>query len=1093
MRPVVLAACLSFLICPLIGHAADEGQITISVTDSATKAAVVRARVLLEGPLLTSEFTGVDGTSVFRDAPSGIYTVRVGKAGYSTVTSAQFEVLEGRSILVDVSLTKSAAVKTLGTVMVKSTSTNSATSVSDTSSNRKLSDSLTDALGSLSGVSISTDPSSSDATETVSLEGHSAAQTALTLDSIPLNAPGAIADLRHINTDLFAGASVRFNPTAGALGGGVNFRTLDATLTWQGRFSTTVGSYSKASTVFSEQGSLGGLGLVFVHAIRGGDNPLDGVKYLDTSGLDYIHAGAEQAEGDLVKLRARLGSAQTLTGLYMSSNNYRDILCTDFSGPLPCGFGPGNSNYRHFAFGSLTDNALIGLTILQLAIFGTDSSVNHDLLNRFVGGVAYPFGDERRQRTRGAVLNAQLPSHERHTFSIQLAATNSTENLVPFSASTPPFTMNQGSKSYWLASLTDTIKANLKLTLGERIGVASFARGSTSLIGGVNAQWTPAADDSYSGSFDIGQSDRGPLRVGVLTDAAALRFNCSAGVGFGNGPGDASGPASSSSARVSWQHRIGSGQITTMLYRQIQNDTLVDTLVNGSALPPTYFPPGYFSTAQQIFQTQGGCGAVGASFGPANVYINQPIGGVRRLYQGLQISGGFPLGRDLLVQPYYDAQQVTTLSHDPRLDNPLSVVLTDVQVPSVPMHRAGVTLDYHAPNSVVEWLARAQDVSVNNAQNLPAYATVDAGVSINFDHGTLVVAGTNLFAAHAGDFATPQNAVPLATVGGAELPTLAQPLAPHQVTVTYAVKFGANAYVASISGAREANALDTTATKRFLALLAPLPTVPPAHPFEVDATRPSCRPDAARAAVLALDGLKAYVAAVEATKTPAGYPDSAPVSAPAVPGFAVAYHRTDTSYALELTRLDLKSLRSFAACAPVSAGTVEQAQALHLYVPESTALYQHPLAYSPAVGLYIVRRPAQTGQEQFRLYKLPSKPPAQPFAVQPSSRCASDQQPMAEKLLSPLAQFVTAYETSKATSPQPAGWTVTPHTTATSYWLELRLTDFSNLAAVLTCGHVSTGSAAEVRAAGYDGAQPPSLNYAPSLGLYLVRPQRHAP
>ena len=70
-------------------------------------------------------------------------------------------------------------------------------------------------------------------------------QTGITLDGIPLGAPGAATDLRRINTDLFAGASTSFGPQAGSLAGTVNFRTLQPTQTWQSRLSTSYGTFDR--------------------------------------------------------------------------------------------------------------------------------------------------------------------------------------------------------------------------------------------------------------------------------------------------------------------------------------------------------------------------------------------------------------------------------------------------------------------------------------------------------------------------------------------------------------------------------------------------------------------------------------------------------------------------------------------------------------------------------------------------------------------------------------------------------------------------------------------------------------------------------
>ena len=83
----------------------------------------------------------------------------------------------------------------------------------------------------------------------------------------------------------------------------------------------------------------------------------------------------------------------------------------------------------------------------------------------------------------------------------------------------------------------------------------------------------------------------------------------------------------------------------------------------------------------------------------------------------------------------------------------------------MPLQKAGIVLDYKAPNSMFEWLADAQHVGANNPNNLPAYTTFDAGVTAQLTRGTLTFAATNITNAYAGVFASPANAVPFTTAG----------------------------------------------------------------------------------------------------------------------------------------------------------------------------------------------------------------------------------------------------------------------------------------------------------------------------------------
>ncbi len=1099
---VVAAVLASFIYMGACAPAAADqtGTITITVVDNATQTPLGLARVLLDGPVITSELSSPDGKVVFTDVPSGIYRARVVKSGYNPVTSAQFEVLEGGGVTVSVALVKP-AVRSLGTVTVRSTAVVSSNTVNENSAVRKLSDTLTDALGKLSGVTISSDPNgSSDAQVTVSLEGHDPSQTGLTLDGVPLNAPGVAGDLRSINTDLFSSASVNFGPSAGSLGGSVGFRSVEPTLTWQGKLTTSVGTYGNLAGIFSLSGTAGRVGVALTQASRGAYSPLNDQTYLDASGLDYLHNGASQTGGTLLKLRAPLGAAQTISATYVSTNGYDDLLCTRFTGPVPCGYGPGNFSDRHLTLATLTDTALLGSVGLQFSLFGTDSTYNRDLLNRFVAGIPAPFGTVTDSRSRGASLNAMLPSRERHTLSIQATTTHASIDTAGVLSSSSPFSNASSFSDYSTVQLSDKINSSPKLTLGARLGMSFSPQTSNSIIGGASATWTPTSYDTYVGSVDIGGAGAGLSRAVPLTDPASLRFDCNAGAGYGAGPGDQPGPTSSTSYRLTYQRRIKTGQLSITLYQQLQNDVLLNTLVNGSVLPPAYFPPGYFPLAQAIYQSTSGCG-VALPFGPTNLYITQPVANVRRVYQGAQFTGGFRIGQNLVAEPYYNITETIANSTDPRIDNPYSLVISGVQVPNIPMHRGGLTLDYKAPHSAVEGLLNGNFVSANNANNLPGYVTADAGVAMTMTKGTVTVAMTNIFNKYGYDFASPANSVPLETAGGSLVPTVARPLSPRQLSVTYTVKLGnvpqsnltptllAQTSQGPGGGGPRGGGQGPGGAGGFLASLPALSNASPANPLDPDTTRQSCTSDNAKSVKPVLDQIKAYVAAVEAAKTASGYPDAAPAGAPAIDGINVAYHKTAASYALTFTQTKAGSIRAFVSCAPIHIGSADDAKSLNLYIPPTSAFNRFPLAYAPEAGLYLVRQPQVAGRENFRLYKLPTAPPAQPFALSGGTACTDEVKPTAVALLSALQTYFASFDPNSPPAAAPDGWTATPHKSGGTYWVELQLADISRFPAVLNCGHVSTGTPDEIKAKKLDFARPPSLNYSPSLGLYLVRPQ----
>ncbi|MBV8460284.1 MAG: TonB-dependent receptor [Candidatus Eremiobacteraeota bacterium] len=1082
----------------------DSGQIVLIVTDATTSKPIPLARVLLDGPIMTSEVTTATGQVVFHDVPAGVYTARIGKSGYQTDTTASFEVGDGKTVSVDVHLAVVASgVTSLGTVTVRSSANISSESVTQDSPIRKLSPTLNDALGKLAGVSVGTDSTDDNAAETISLEGHDASQTQLALDGIPLSSPGVAGDLRSISSDLFSGASVSFNPVAGALGGSVNYRTLEPTRSWVFGVSQMFGNLSASSTILSMQGSVGDLGVAYVHSFRGSVNLLDEQKYLDASGFDYTHQGASQTGGDLIKLRTLVGGTNSVSATYLSSNGYRDALCNVFNGVVPCGYGPGNYNDNHFALESLADTALVGMTTMQLSLYGTQSSASHDLLQRYIAGVYAPFGSASSGTTRGAALSAQLPAKEKHTISLQLNATSQASSSVPLIPSASAFSTGSATSSYSSFSVVDTIHANDHLTLGEHIGAANSNRMGASLLAGIQAGWTPTSSDAFAGNLDYGSNGAGPARFGVLTDPASLQFECSGPVGFGSGPGESAGNQTGLTARATWQHRFGAiGELTGSAYHQVQYDTLLNALVNGSALPPGYFPPGYFGTAQEIYQSDSVCGNPTGTFGPTNLYLNVPVAGVTMVYQGFQLSGDVNLTRSFAAEPFWTTQVVKPISQDPMFENPYSPIISGQQLPGVPLHQAGITFDLRAPHSPLELLADARYTSPGNRNYLPGYVTADAGLDFDFTHGSLTIAESNIFNKFGYEFASSSYAVGPPTLDAGTLEQIGRPLAPRQLNVTYSVKIGyGQTQVAAAPANRPGPSSGSTGGgnagpgggRSIFASLPPLPQTPPTDPFAVQSSRPNCTQEAAPQAAQTLAGMKTYVQAVEAQKTAAGYPDALPSQPPTIPGFTVGYHALQTTYALTFTPQTFTGLRGFLGCAPIHVGTKEQADALHLYVPQASSFIRAPLAYTPAAGLYIVRQPPPPGEEQFRVYKLPTSPPQQPLALVQSDRCTSDLKPVAQSLLASLSAYVQSKNAGQATPAQPAGWAVTPHAVAKGYWLELQPQAPVAVPALLNCARVATGSADDIKATGYGAAALPSLNFAPALGLYIQRNQQARP
>jgi len=357
MLAAVLFVLLPFAFCrPARAQSSDDtGIITITVVDSTTKKPLQDARITLFGATQASALTNRSGIVKYTDVPSGLYRVRVVKTGFTGNTSPQFEILGNKEVDVDVNMAaqvakgapaQTASTDTNGVKVIGRVSARVSVSTRDVDTDsaiRKVSDSLTDALSKIAGVDVTQASNDPDAAQTISLNGHDETQTAVTLDGIPLGAPGTAVNLRGINTDLFSGASVSTSPQAGSLGGAVNFRTLQPTQTWVTRLSTSYGTFDKFNYQFGETGSIGKLGIAVLHTERENNNALTFNSFTDQSGLTYPHAGESSNVGDYIKLRYGLGDKTILNFTVLQNNQGISSLCTQDVTLVPCGIGPGNT------------------------------------------------------------------------------------------------------------------------------------------------------------------------------------------------------------------------------------------------------------------------------------------------------------------------------------------------------------------------------------------------------------------------------------------------------------------------------------------------------------------------------------------------------------------------------------------------------------------------------------------------------------------------------------------------------------------------------------------------------------------------------
>ena len=887
-------------------YSADTGIIAITVRGNVDGKPLADARVFLLGPATASALTNRSGIVKYTDVPSGLYRIRVNKSGFSGAFSGEFELLGNKEVDVIFNLQQAVArnrpgsgpspssgessnLKVIGSV--KALVSVNTRDVDANGALARVSDGLADALNKIAGVDVTTPNNDPDAAQTISLRNMDESQTAVTVDGIPLGAPGSAVNLRSFGTDLFTGAGVNFAPQAGSSAGSVNFRTLQPTQTWQERFSAADGTFDKYNYQIGETGSIGKLGIAVLHSDRGGNNPLTFDDYEDQSGLIYPHGGESTSEGDYLKLRYGLGDATTLTLTALENNNGIASLCTQDTASLPCGIGPGNTSDSRAQLVYFSASTLVGETALTATGFLNDQVNNSNDANRYIDGVNYPSIGATDTLARGYVISSTL-TRDKHTFSLTAQSFGSLTTFDPKVDDSPTidvghyvYATTTGSQSQTYTA-ADSYKASDRLSLGPNLSYATTTGAGSSLLANVSASWRPNVADTYTALVGIGSSQPGAGIIHTYSDPASARFTCVADTASVGGPGDEPGRQSAANYQAGWTHTWRTGGFDFSLFQQNQTGQLVSQQVDAAGLN---LPPDYFAQVVQFGMLPTNCGP-GFVLPVQNLYVGESLGDTTRVYKGYSISGQIGLGPHIVILPTYSVSAAMITAADEALLGPYSTTILEGQLPGRPLHKGNVTIDAQQPQSGLEFLANAAYTGPGNSQRIGSYATVSAALSHNLGIGRLSLLETNMFDTETALFSSLLYATPIPLAGGGHVLTVGNPNPPRAFTLTYSFNTGARA------GAGYAGRGNGRLGREIAAAASPGPSpgpggggnrlagrftfvAPPAgaDPLALDtadATR--CPADSQPKAQTVIDEIKAAAAAYTATgKVPAAAPNAA--------------------------------------------------------------------------------------------------------------------------------------------------------------------------------------------------------------------------
>ncbi|MDQ6929706.1 MAG: TonB-dependent receptor [Candidatus Eremiobacteraeota bacterium] len=769
---------------PVRAQSLTPGDIVVTVSDDKTAKPVNNAEVFLLGSGTSqSSLTDAAGKLTFQSVPPGIYRIAVQRSGYQRTEVVEFEVREGARVAVDVKL--STALKEIGSVNAHSTVAIDEESVRPESAERKLSQSLKDALSNMAGVSVD-DSSYENSAFNISLRNHDPSQTGKSIDGVPVT--GAGANALGAAQGLFTGATVNFNPTAGYLGGNVNFQTLQPTKTWNTNVIGTVGNRGAAAYSLSATGSKGRLSMAFQHALNAQDSPLSGMRYRDQSGRYFEHFAGNKSQAELVKFAYELSSRASVEASTIRVNASYDNLCNDYVTVEACGYGSVPESHNLYTQYSFSANSLIGnVQSTAYAGFQSGNYATNDS-GRFLNGVPLPpyqvrgtfdgyyYGAYGSTTARRHTVSLGYYIDEEHQRVVQ------TFNGVPAAFAQPPTRQSQ-------LQSEDKVKVNNKLALTHQLSIQSATGAGTALVLQESADWTPAKNDVFEGSVAVGSAQPSFETRGQITDPPDADYDCYNRSVFVNGPNDPAVKQSSVNYNFSWRHKVAGGTWNASIYRQNAFGQNLRAAVPIAADPASNFPAGltaYLGAIGKFWASPTVCGTI--PFNPQAVYDTHMISGEGQINAGFTISGQLRLSRNLMLFPTYGVGSTYLSTIDPRLASLGSYYAIGRQLPNRPLRTAGLILDGVVPKKHIEWLVGAHFSDVNNPNNLPAYTVFNAGLVITPKFGgTVTFVESNIFGTHTGLFSSYQGINPRQLVGGGSFAYSTTPLPPRQWSATWRI------------------------------------------------------------------------------------------------------------------------------------------------------------------------------------------------------------------------------------------------------------------------------------------------------------------
>ncbi len=1048
------------------------GALRVTVLDAISHAPISFAVVDIHGSVDRRGVTDLSGIVLFRSVPPGPYAITLEARQHLPLTLRKVIIVANTERRLRFSLRPLPASfqqglqpsrpPTIANVRTGAGVPQAHTDkISDSDITTRISDSLRTSLGMVPGVALQ----SVGGDAAASIGGRSSAQTQTSVDGVPLLGPAQSIGL--FSSGIFSSASVDVGTSS------LSFTTPDPTLDWLARLAQAEGSHSFSQTTISESGTAARLGLSLVFSKVAQASALDGMRYLDSSGLDYVHDDTTSGDAFAAKLRYPTSRSNSLLFSYDSLHQAVPLVCNVYTAQVPCGYGPVDRNFLGFNAAQIRDSWSGSAVDGSLSLFSSDSNTIQDGSGLFYDGVSAPLSSFSRSLSNGLTLDSTI--HAGPNYSVRAMWQTITTHSEFFSSlgSASPDTSFQYPSAHtslflFTAPLIQARRVSSSLSVTARSQLGYQASGLT-----FSFAYRPTNRDAISLQYRTGLLGRPTAYRTTVSDARSMAFDCANHTALGVGPSVEGADTQTTLAGISWTHSAARVTWELSATHAVDRNALVDAVVAAPDLDPNLFGPSF--ATELAMAGDRACG-FGSNYTLDDALFN--ITGIApyAVYDSAQVAAQIAIGPNIVTTLSAGISSARAYGASEPIFSTRSTVIQGRQLPGRPYATATWSFAYgtgHGPLILLD----AHYVSKNNPNALPAYTTFDASVSVPTDYGQLSLSVRNLTNTHPGPFATSADAVPLSMLMGSYHPP-AQPLAPRTFAVTYHVQVG-----------RNPNSLEATSLPgggRFISY----DSLDSRGPLDIDRQSYLCGPELVPETRALFAAVGSYVQSIQAATVsnnlPATFADAT------FRGLRLTYRRSGQGFVVLIARAPTSSYASIRplqqdvlSCGTFRTGTLAQAQRAGLYIPswDERTTQKLLFGFSPRLGFYGL--PPLIEEPSIHYLSLPEQPPTDPFGLNEDPGCTDEIRPAAVAFLGALEKFVTAYFSSGVAEPE-AGLQILAHSDSAKKWLEVR-DDNGFLDPIMPCLVLHSGSADDFRRLGFTVQSLGSINYAPELGLYVFK------